>query len=135
MSAPVRVQLSRRKGWRKPENTVIVARPSRWGNPFRVQRGTVFGPPWGEIRSYPIGTRLAARDEYAAYATHSDPHAAVAHAVELFRMYAEITRRDHPAEFAAWIAPLKGRNVGCWCPLGQPCHADVLLELANGADS
>ena len=31
---PRRVQLSRRKGWRKPENTVVVARPSRWGNPF-----------------------------------------------------------------------------------------------------
>ncbi len=19
----------------------------------------------------------------------------------------------------------------CWCPLDQPCHADVLLEIAN----
>jgi Domain of unknown function (DUF4326) len=28
---------------------------------------------------------------------------------------------------------LKGWNLGCWCPLDRPCHADVLLELANGA--
>jgi len=33
---PQRIQLSRRKGWRKPENTVVVARPTRWGNPFPI---------------------------------------------------------------------------------------------------
>lgn len=33
---PVRVQLSRRRGWRMPENTVSVARPGRYGNPFRI---------------------------------------------------------------------------------------------------
>lgn len=26
---------------------------------------------------------------------------------------------------------LKGKNLACWCPLDQPCHADVLLEIAN----
>ena len=31
---PRRVQLSRRRGWRKPDNTVVVARPTKWGNPF-----------------------------------------------------------------------------------------------------
>ena len=34
--APRRIQLSRRKGWRKPENTIVVARPTRWGNPFPI---------------------------------------------------------------------------------------------------
>jgi hypothetical protein len=33
---PVRVQLRRTKGWRKPKDVVVVARPSRWGNPFRI---------------------------------------------------------------------------------------------------
>jgi hypothetical protein len=33
---PRRIQLSRLKGWRKPPNTVVVSRPSKWGNPFRV---------------------------------------------------------------------------------------------------
>jgi Domain of unknown function (DUF4326) len=28
---------------------------------------------------------------------------------------------------------LKGWNLGCWCPLDRPCHADVLLEVANGS--
>ena len=26
---------------------------------------------------------------------------------------------------------LRGKNLACYCPLDQPCHADVLLELAN----
>ena len=26
---------------------------------------------------------------------------------------------------------LAGSDLACWCPLGQPCHADVLLEIAN----
>ena len=33
---PVRVQLSRSRGWRKPPNTVVVSRPSRWGNPYTL---------------------------------------------------------------------------------------------------
>jgi hypothetical protein len=27
---------------------------------------------------------------------------------------------------------LAGKDLMCWCPLDRPCHADVLLELANG---
>lgn len=26
---------------------------------------------------------------------------------------------------------LRGLDLACWCPLGEPCHADVLLRLAN----
>ncbi|MDC6684930.1 DUF4326 domain-containing protein, partial [Leclercia adecarboxylata] len=33
---PQRIQLSRRKGWRMPENTVKVSRPTVFGNPFKV---------------------------------------------------------------------------------------------------
>lgn len=32
-----------------------------------------------------------------------------------------------------WWGPLRGRDLACWCPLDQPCHADVLLDLANAA--
>ncbi|SII07108.1 Uncharacterised protein [Mycobacteroides abscessus subsp. abscessus] len=30
------------------------------------------------------------------------------------------------------MTELAGHDLACWCPLDQPCHADVLLELANG---
>lgn len=26
---------------------------------------------------------------------------------------------------------LSGRPLACWCPLDRPCHADVLLHVAN----
>lgn len=29
------------------------------------------------------------------------------------------------------ISELRGKNLACWCQLDKPCHADVLLELAN----
>lgn len=29
------------------------------------------------------------------------------------------------------LSPLRGKHLACWCALDQPCHADVLLELAN----
>ena len=51
---PQRVQLSRRKGWRMPADTVTVARPGPWGNPFRV----------GDAG--PDGRPIATRDEAVA---------------------------------------------------------------------
>jgi hypothetical protein len=30
---------------------------------------------------------------------------------------------------------LRGQNLACWCPLDRPCHADVLLEVANRSDA
>lgn len=42
--------------------------------------------------------------------------------------------RDLCSASPAWremAAKLRGKNLACWCPLDQPCHADVLLELAN----
>lgn len=34
-------------------------------------------------------------------------------------------------EFVEMTLELRGKDLACWCPLDQPCHADVLLELAN----
>ena len=47
-------------------------------------------------------------------------------AVENFRWLASISPNAE-----RWAAELRGRDLVCWCPLDQPCHADVLLELAN----
>jgi hypothetical protein len=96
-TAPRRVQLRRTKGWRKPPDAVVVARPSRWGNPFTAEdagsraaalvafRTRLAGPP--EVRHYPSDEEIRAE--------------------------------------------LRGRDLACWCPLDGPCHADVLLEIAN----
>ena len=46
-------------------------------------------------------------------------------------MYREMLDRLPPEELRALLEPLKGRDLACWCPEDAPCHADVLLELAN----
>jgi hypothetical protein len=49
-------------------------------------------------------------------------------AVEAYRWWIE---HHLPEKLEAKIAPLRGKNLACWCPPGQPCHADVLLQVAN----
>ena len=48
-------------------------------------------------------------------------------AVIAFRAYANEQLRKNPN----WLDPLRGKNLACFCKIGDPCHADVLLELAN----
>jgi hypothetical protein len=54
-----------------------------------------------------------------------------AEAVAMFRLYL----LARPDLVAAAPAELRGKTQACWCPLGSPCHAGVLLELANNAPS
>lgn len=88
---PRRVQLSRKKGWRMPPNTMSVARPTKWGNPFPV-------------------TKDCDRAE----------------AVRRFRTFL-----CNDKKMSECLDELRGKNLACWCPLNEPCHADVLLELAD----
>ena len=103
LSTPRRVQLRRTKGWRMPPNTVKVDRSTRYGNPFRA----------------------------------GDPGVADAHAsIAMFRRALDdgsLTRNapDSPFRCEHLRAALRGKNLACWCALDGPCHADVLLEIAN----
>jgi hypothetical protein len=143
MTAPQRIQLRRTKGWRKPDNTVVVARPSKWGNPFAarpVPGWPRWGgpPPWqivagdGSVRDAPIPAYAVVG---RAQATAHMKAAAMGMAVGMYELNLHQQRIHEPDEFDAWIAPLRGHDLGCWCPLDLPCHADVLLELANEARS
>lgn len=137
LSEPHRVQLSRRKGWRKPENTVVVARPSIWGNPFTIGsfkqvRGgrrefsvAVMGGIASYIQSETYARRIAV-DEYGRWLAKPRPLDPYFHHWKQIEKHSAILDR---------IGELAGKNLACWCPLDQPCHADVLLELANqGSD-
>ena len=103
---PKRIQRKRTKGWRMPEGTVYVGRPTKWGNPFVA--GQKIPAEWVPV----VGRAVVATD--------------AAHAVELFRKHARF-----PAAVGPEIRKLRGKDLACWCPLDQPCHADVLLALAN----
>lgn len=90
---PKRIQLSRKRGWRMPPNTVVVSRPSRWGNPYLVK----------------------------------DALGGHAEAVAKFKRMLQYV----PSYVAEIKAFLRGKHLACWCKPGEPCHADVLLEIAN----
>ena len=47
-------------------------------------------------------------------------------AVVGYRAHLPINLRQHIKD------ELRGKDLACWCPLDQPCHADVLLEMAHG---
>ena len=49
------------------------------------------------------------------------------------RRYRAMLARDDALRARARDA-LRGRDLACWCPLDGPCHADVLLEVANAAE-
>ncbi|HEY8320149.1 MAG TPA: DUF4326 domain-containing protein, partial [Amnibacterium sp.] len=113
--------LSRRKGWRKPEGAIVVARPTRWGNPFSVSR---FGRPLA-IRLFEDTVR-GAWDQGLLASLDDEASADVEAAREAW------LRRlgGDPIELAR--TRLAGHDLACWCRLDQLCHADVLLRLANG---
>jgi hypothetical protein len=87
---PHRFQIKRTKGWKMPQNGIIVSRPSKWGNPFKIE---------GE----------ATRER----------------SVELFDNYLKGMPSQKREEL---LAPLRGKDLGCWCSLDVPCHADILLK-------
>lgn len=121
MSAPIRIQRSRTKGWVMPPHTIYVGRGSIWGNPFAdpdiygdaARRVALFRKFLADARAHVIGPRPEGVAPGVVWPTSL---------TELGERGQKILRR---------LPDLRGKNLACWCPLDQPCHADVLLELAN----
>lgn len=132
-TAPRRIQRQRTRGWRMPDSARYVGRPSRWGNPFSAVGGTAIGPQWFTVKAWPLdrGVHHVDDEQLAAYSTHAPATGALEASVRLFGDLVAVRLRDRAEETARWLAPLRGLDLACWCPLDQPCHADVLLELAN----
>ena len=101
---PKRIQRKRTKGWRMPEDAVYVGRGTQWGNPFRL------GTPNADDCMVGYRADIVAKYRY-----------------EIVQMNGGFVGFN-----SAWVQRhLRGKDLACWCPLDQPCHADVLLELAN----
>jgi hypothetical protein len=116
---PQRIQLKRTKGWRKPENTVVVTRPGKWGNPFVV--GRYYRMPAGECQTMEMVYTKALIPEAAA------GHTLITDAAMAVDWFKRLRTERSPMD----LSELRGKNLACWCRLDQPCHADVLLSLAN----
>ena len=123
MTPPVRLRLSRSAGfdlqrYSKSVNglpAVNVARPSPWGNPFVIGK--------------PVDQRQAKRWGWWPLANPDAGAENGAIAVRRFRACLVLDEAIH----AHVRRELAGKNLACWCLIdpAEPCHADVLLELAN----
>ena len=98
---PKRIRLSRKKGWHKPPNTIVVARPSKWGNPYQVGEKSDLG------FVHDIPTAVAFHERWLK-------------GTPAGRAVAKLARLE-----------LRGKNLACWCPLDGPCHANTLITVAN----
>lgn len=115
MAKPIRLQLSRCKGFRLQEHSrfvnglecEVVTRPnSTFQNRWKI--GT---------RSNHLGRNVATKAE----------------AVECFRL---LSGWATDAYMRGYVRErLAGKNLACWCNPGDPCHADVLLEIANPTET
>lgn len=101
MTRPLRIQRPYIWPHPRPHNTVNVARPTRYGNPYRT------GNPAADVAAYRQWL--------------TDP---AAEPIRLgHRIYQPLTEADRIA--------IAGKNLACHCGYGSECHADVLLDWAN----
>jgi hypothetical protein len=84
-----------------PPNTVYVGRPTKWGNPYRIGQD--------------VGMMFAMTRQET---------------VNAYRGWL-LSTSDRSTVNLSMLHELRDQNLACWCPLDQPCHADVLLEIAN----
>lgn len=94
----------------KPQR-IQLSRAKGWRMPagaVKVDRSTRWGNP------YQAGKDGDGRQSYL---------------VDLFRAY--LAREEQAELVAAAKRELRGKDLACWCKPGSPCHADVLLEIAN----
>ena len=121
---PLRFQLSRKKGYRKPEGGVVVTRASRWGNPFivgeRYLKSIELG--WG----IPTLRQLGPMEGGLFVSVDIET---VEQAVEMYRAWMKSCMTTALKKTDPTV--LRGKQLGCFCSLNKPCHAAVLAELAN----
>lgn len=116
---PKRIQRKRTKGWRLPDGAVCVTRPGKWGNPFVVNHPN--GP--AHLRK-PMTPEMAV----ASFKSLIEKEGG------WFPVPLPWPRGKIPAQYITIEdvqRELRGKDLACFCPLDQPCHADVLLEIAN----
>jgi hypothetical protein len=147
VSTPVRLQLSRRKGFDLQALSlatnclpaVNVARPTKWGNPFNLKASAHC---WTALaygcRGDRLGRQAASVEMFKEYLGGS-MIGAEGCGLYLDRGGEKKPVAVSPTAVAKRLAPTKdeivkelgGKNLACWCRPGEPCHADVLLRIAN----
>lgn len=129
MTTPLRIQLSRAKGWKMPADTLKVDRTTAWGNPLVVGKH-------GTREECVRLLALTLNGQVVISMGQDDDGAYIADKLIAYRKHLLRSRRH-----------LEGKNLACWChlcakhkagkPWDEPCadcapfHVDLLLQVAN----
>lgn len=118
---PVRLQRRSDGNWKAPPAAVYVGRPTNWGNPFtHLKKPT--------LATITVATLQASVDFYEAMVT-GDPEDILGQCFDIPEQEEFIRKRG------LWIGThvheLAGKDLICWCPLTDLCHAELLLKWAN----
>ena len=132
---PKRIQMTRQRPWRQDHpDAVIVARPTKWGNPIRLD---------GPFDCFNVLKLAGPKGARSQKEWHRDACAIAFRIWQMSDLTPVSKDAGDPLVEAMAIksgpypthdeirAELRGRDLACWCPLDAPCHADVLLEIAN----
>lgn len=116
-----------------PAGAVYVGRPGPWGNPFHIERLDA-APNWWQVwptldkTDDPVNVfetkaeaATVAVTSYAAWISGDGPERFSIDAATYSRAWVNANARDQ----------LGGRDLACWCSIGDPCHVDELLRIAN----
>lgn len=120
MTAPVRLRLFLQRGFDLQAHSravnglaaVNVARPTKWGNPFVV-----------------VNEAQEVVERYRRCL--EQPPSLIRHKLLTIARGMEGRGEGYFSRIREAIDDLRGKNLACWCALDAPCHADVLLEIAN----
>ncbi len=141
MIHPKRLQLQRKKGFNLQQYSkslnglecLVVSRPNKWGNPFKLVGGDMVYLNASHRRTHEPWI-------FVCMGTAKD-------CIRFYKMvvtgvmdgnYSELLK-DNISDLLYWVehfskldlADLADKNLSCWCPLHCQCHADVLIKLAN----
>lgn len=97
-----------------PRGAVYVGRPTKWGNPFLIDEKAAVSNREIAVASFRALVRHAGA--WSPIPTKKWPRGKIP---MNWTTIGDVRRE------------LRGKDLACWCPLDQPCHADVLLQLAN----
>jgi hypothetical protein len=125
VTAPVRLRLSRKAGFRLQGHSlavnglpaVNVARPGKWRNPFTMRQAIEAG--YIKRASEPLASQFLVECFEDWLLDKPD------------QMWTGPAADEARRSILSTLYELRGKNLACWCASGAPCHADVLLELAN----
>lgn len=111
---PIRIQRSRRRGWRTPLGAIYVGRPTAFGNPFTIADILQAGYAKDDATAQRLVVEC-----FSNWVSGSD------------KWWTGPTSEAARRKLLECLPTLRGKHLVCWCRIDQPCHADILLEIAN----